>query len=651
MDNLAQVVENSFYTYAGMVIADRAIVDVRDCLKPSPRVLLYNQYRAKNFYNKPFVKSASLVGDALKTFYYHGDTACYEMYCRMAAPYAMRYPLNLFHGNYGTLEEGRPAAMRYTEMKLSDLATNCLFEGLDKKAISVWRDNFDETDKSPTCFPSIGYYNICNGAVGLAIGVSSSIPQFNLVEVNKALIKLIRNENVSFDEIYCAPDFATGGTIINAAEVKESLKNGQGKACHIRATIEYDSNKNELIVTELPYGVYSKTIVKQVQEKIQENPDYGISRIYDNSADKAEIVFELEKNVSPTIMINKLYKDTSLEYWFNINMVMLKKGRFPQVFSWKEACESYIEHIRECKINELKYELEVLLKKQHILQGLYKAIANIDDIISIIRNSDSSSSAKIELIKKFDFTKEQVDAILEIKLSKLAKLESIAIEKDLENNINQVEKINEIINSKEKLDNLLIEKLEYVIKKYGDSRRTKIIDLSLEKEEIDIIPLYYKIIGDKIKLSNKNESKAKVTTNVNDLFGVTTDGKIKKANMSTLLSQMSLENFFGTKVVAVFDEDAFYNSKYLIIATKKGYIKKISINNYNKTKRSSFKITKILDEDKIVGATLITNDIDISFSLSGRDLLEINTSMIKEVSKVALGEKKVKDKEILKLLE
>lgn len=614
MGKLENIVYDSFYTYAGMVIADRAIVDVRDCLKPSPRVLLYNQYRSKNFSNKDYVKSAALVGEALKTFYYHSDSSCYQMYCRMAAPYAMRYPLNNFHGNYGALSEGgQPAAMRYTEMRLSELSTKYLFEGLNHNAIAEWRDNFDETDQSPRCLPSIGYYNICNGSVGLGIGVSSSIPQFNLKEVNSAIIKLIQNPNCSDNEIYCAPDFATGGTITNANEVRKSIMAGTGAACCIRSTITYQAKEHELLISDLPFGVYSSTIVEQVKKLLAENEEYGITSIYDNSSDTAEIAFCLDKDANPTTIIRKLYKDTSLENYFSINMIMLDKGRFPKVFGWREACQAYIDHIRECKRREIQFDVDTLVARNHILEGLLIAIANIDEVIALIRGSETPSAAKRQLMEQYSLDEAQAQAILDLKLQRLANMEAIKVENEYNSNAAKMDELNNILGSQVEIDKLLIAALEEVAAKFGDARRTKLTNLLNESEE----PEEEKEVviswdSSTVKANTRSRKNLIRTTNRGTLLLVSSQGKMYRITVQDILNKGSekISTYLKDCGPAIFcgDLNQTIGSKYWMFATKEGFIKKSDIGEYNYYGRNGSKMLKLHEGDSVIACGPINDD-------------------------------------------
>ena len=441
MKDLYDVVRESFRDYAGAVISDRAIVDVRDCLKPSPRMLLYYQYKKKNRSDKPHVKSAKIVGGVLGDYYVHGDSSAYGIYTRMAQPFSMRYPLEDFQGNVGNLMGDPPAAMRYTECRLNQLASEYLFQGLDKNAVKIWKDNFDETETMPSVLPSVGFYNICNGSVGLGIGISSSIPQFNLREVNAALIRLIENPDSEFAAIYCAPDFATGGIITNAAEIRESIRVGKGTSIHIRGVAEYDAKSNSITITEVPYGVTTSLITSEINTIIENEPECGIEKYNDGTGLNAELTIYLAKDANPHTILKRLYKETSLESWFSVNMTMLEDGRFPKVFGWKEALQSYIAHMDECKRRELKFDMDALIHRNHILDGLKIALANIDDVVALIRNSESAAKAKIGLMETYGLDDEQAKAILDMKLQRLANLEAIKINKEFEENAAEIDRL------------------------------------------------------------------------------------------------------------------------------------------------------------------------------------------------------------------
>lgn len=609
MKDLYDVVRESFRDYAGAVISDRAIVDVRDCLKPSPRMLLYYQYKKKNRSDKPHVKSAKIVGGVLGDYYVHGDSSAYGIYTRMAQPFSMRYPLEDFQGNVGNLMGDPPAAMRYTECRLNHLASEYLFQGLDKNAVKIWKDNFDETETMPSVLPSVGFYNICNGSVGLGIGISSSIPQFNLREVNAALIRLIENPDSEFSTIYCAPDFATGGIITNAAEVKESIRVGKGTSIRIRGVAKYDAKNNSITITEVPYGVTTSLITSEINEIMEREPECGIEKYNDGTGLNAELTIYLAKEANPQIILKRLYKETSLESWFSVNMTMLEDGRFPKVFGWREACQAYIEHIRECKTREIQYDLDMLIYRNHILEGLLVAIANIDDVIALIKNSESSVDAKNNLMKKYHLDEDQAKAILDIKLQRLAKLEAIKINNELEKNISEITSLRYILNTPEELNRLLIDALNEVSKKFGDARRTKVLNIiDSEEEEEEEVPVMLRIVDNTISFTKKKLSGQIIeTTNLDTLIGFSADGKMYKVKVKEIPEGKGIKFaslFKVSNIIKVYSLGEINQKPFLYFSTKLGYIKKSNVSDYNYSGRSGTKTLKLRPDDAVTDVLL-----------------------------------------------
>lgn len=638
---LKEVVDENFSRYAGNVILDRAICDVRDMLKPAARMLMYSQREiTKNLSSKPFVKSARVVGDALGRYYTHGDSSCYGTYMRMAKPFAMRYPLEDCQGNSGTIiETGDEAAMRYTELRPSKVS-DYLFKSINKNTVSEWKDNFDETLKYPSILPSIGFYNIVNGTTGIGVSLSSSVPQFNLKEVNAALVKLIQNPECSFDEIYCAPDFATGGTIVNAKEVKEALRVGSGSACRIRATIDYDRKNHELVVSEIPYGVYTGTITDELKKIIEEDENYGIEGINDSSGKKVSYAISLAKDVNPWTMIRKLYKDTSLESFYTINMVMLDHGRFPKVFGWREACQSYIDHIRECKRREIQFDLDALIARNHILDGLKIAIAHIDEVVAIIRKSNSPADAKANLKVKFGLDDDQTKAILDMKLQRLANLEAIKINKEFDENEVEINRLNNVLGNQVEIDKILIEILQEVAAKYGDARRTKIYNAE-EAEEVEVkeIALTYMKEKDMVKPATRSSKNIFKTTTASTLIIVSEEGKLYKLPVSELLehpnTRLTVLLGISTPVLFCMPLEQIQMAQYWVFVTGGDFVKVSTVDEYNYGGRQGNKMLKLKENDKVVHCSVVDNLTD----LYRYDKARYDISKISPSGKAAMGTK------------
>ena len=502
--DMLSVIEDSFGTYAGMTIQDRAVIDARDGLKPSHRMCMYSLLLRKYTYKKPFVKSQECVGGAMADFYVHGDAACYDLLTRLARPYNMRYPLMGFKGQFGHIKTGKPSAARYTDMRLGELGCQ-LYEGIDEESVDIWFDNYSGTKQFPSVVPSLGFYNIVNGTSGIATAMASSIPQFNLREVNEAMIKLLWNPDIDFDEIYCAPDFCIGGTILNADSVKEILRYGGGEAVkgmkwgnkklgssvRMRATAEFNADENAIYFTEVPYGVYTHTIVEQIVKGINDGEIIGIAKdgIKDLSKNTANLKIVLEKGVNPSKMIKTLFKKTDLDSCYSINMIMLDHGTFPKLFSWKEALQAHLDHEIEIRTKIHQYHIKKITHRIHIIDGLLIAIANIDDVVQMIRFSDDKDQARIKLMNTYPLDEEQADAILKLTLSKLTHLESSSYEDEKAKLLIEKKSHEDVLADNKLLYSEIEKDLREIAKKYGDERRTRLTNFDFAGEEEDAEPI------------------------------------------------------------------------------------------------------------------------------------------------------------------
>lgn len=479
--SLDDVIDNSFGQYAGAVIQSRALVDVRDCVKPSTRQVLYCMFTDKFTHDKPFKKTLKAIGSCMR-LYIHGDASCEGIVMRSGQPFSMRYPLVEVEGSYGTLTEtGNWAAPRYTASRLSPLSDYLLKE-TDKYTVDEWVDNYDDTEKYPRILSSLGFYNIVNGTSGIASGLASSVPQFNLKEVNAAMVYMLEHKDIIFDDILCYPDFATGGTILNKDEVRESLKTGKGKGCIIRAKLEYDKKDNCIIVRELPYSVYTNTICNEI-EKItnDEETNPGIINLNDLTGEDVCIKIYLSRSANPKEVATYLFENTSLQKTYGINMTMLENGRYPKVFGWQEALTAHLKHEKQVYINMYNHQLDVLNYKLKITNGIIAAINKIDETVETIKNSSSTKEANEKLQSFLSIDENQAKAILEIKLIRLAKLEVNKLLKDKENLESEIERISSILNSNKLLKQEMIKRFNEVSEKFGDERRTKVVQKEITK--------------------------------------------------------------------------------------------------------------------------------------------------------------------------
>lgn len=668
-------IENAFLTYGASVAQERAIPDVRDMLKIGLRQGLYAQFTNKLTHKDKIQKAQKSVAAAMAQSYVHGDVAMYDTFIRAARPWSYRYPLEDVQGSYGNPSSpDSHAAARYVEMRAGEIS-DFFFTGLKKNAINEWYNNYDDTEQIPSVFPSIGFWNIVNGCSGIAVAMATSVPQFNLREVNEALIKIIQNSNVDFNDIYCVPDFATGATITNARAVKESLRYGKGESIRLQATLTYYPDQNMIQATNLPHGVFTNTIIDQLAELTEVNPNYGIEKVVDHTKKTADIRIYLTKGVNPKKMITKLYKDTALENWFSINMILLDKGRFPKVFGWREACDAYIAHIRECERNIIQFELDKALARKNIVDGLIKAYSIIDEIVALIRSSSTPAEASSKLISIYEFNEEQAKAILAMKLSSLTRLDIVKLEEEQEELARKIVEYQHLLNDATALDNELIKILKEVADKYGDERRTKITNIaSTEDEDIEAtkeeevgIMLFdnnmLRIVkkedlqggkrgkkGVNIKPpKNANLINTLYTTNLGLINAFTNYGRMyglsindldynKDYSIYELLTPQDNE-----KVILLIDATSFNAYNSLITISKNGYIKKSSTSEYTSRAKKGVAAVKLEENDILVGAYLSMKDNDKIFIVNSSgyyNFYEVNE--ISSTGRLTKGVKAIK---------
>ena len=657
-------IENAFLTYGASVAQERAIPDVRDMLKIGLRQGLYAQFTNKLTHKDKIQKAQKSVAAAMAQSYVHGDVAMYDTFIRAARPWSYRYPLEDVQGSYGNPSSpDSHAAARYVEMRAGETA-EYFFAGLKKNAIGgQWYSNYDDTEQIPSVFPSIGFWNIVNGCSGIAVAMATSVPQFNLKEVNEALIKIIQNPDIDFDSIYCAPDFACGSTIINAMAAKESIKNGTGESIRIRAKLDYIPDKNAIRATELPYGVFTNTIINELGELCETNDNYGIEKVTDHTKKEADIFIYLSKNANPKKMIDKLYKDTSLENWYPVNMILLDQGRFPKVFGWRQACDAYIAHIRQCKRNEIQFDLDKYLARLNVIEGLIIAAANIDDVVAIIRSSQTPAEASDKLIVRYSFNEEQTKAILAMKLSSLTKIDGIKLDNEREEVKQNISNCHYLLNDSTALDNELIKILREVADKFGDARRTKIMNLAeeetstelVEEKQVGVLVFNNNSIrvvpqedlpeakrgrkGAKLKLPKGIELvNTFYTTNLSSIAAFSDKGKMYSLSLAELdlNEDYSLYDIIAVEpqenIILIDDATAFYAYKNLITVSKQGLIKKTATKEYNIRNKKGTIAVKLADDDQLIGVHLSMSDDDkIAIAASNNlcvyySLIEVNAT-------------------------
>ena len=667
--NMKPVIESSFRQYAGAVLQSRALVDVRDCFKPSARQIFYCMQTDKFTHDKPFKKTLKAVGSAMRV-YIHGDSSCTGIIMRSAQPFAMRYPIIEVEGSYGNLMESENyAAPRYTSSRLSQLASR-LFEDIDKNVIDEWRDNYDDTEQYPTVLPSKGFYNIVNGTLGIGIGAASSVPQFNIKDVNEALIKLLWNPSIDFNEIYCAPDFATGAILLNEEQVKDSLKNGTGFACKLRAVIEYDTKERCLVATEIPYGVYTNTICGELEAILNSEDNPGIDRFNDLTGSTPLIKIYLGKNANVDRVIKYLYKNTSLQSHYGINMTMLENGRYPRVFGWKDALLSHIRHEEIVYRRGFEFDLGKINNRLHILEGLLIALANIEEVVQIIKGSTSTAAAREKLQEKFLLSDAQAKAILDMKLSRLASLEVKKLENEKAELLKEKERIEAILNNTELLYKEIEAGFRVVATKFGDARRTKIMNIEGEEDEpVEVKSLQLSLtnknnifvtessslytqkrggVGTKLKLGNGEYVMSSINIeNVDTVMFFTNTGNLYNCSATSLMlnTLVAIESICSVKgkekVVAISSMNKKSQKPHILFFTEKGMVKKSLVSDYN-TKRTTGVKALTLDDGDCIKSILFTDSEKVGILTELGNFVIIETKDIRAIGRTAKGVKAVK---------
>lgn len=663
-NNMTDIVKQSFAQYAAAVIQSRALVDVRDGLKPSARQIFYCMDKYKYIAAKPFQKTMAAIGDAMKHFYIHGDSSCEGIIMRAGQAFAMRYPLVEVKGNGGTLlSSGNWAAPRYTETRLSKLATY-LFADIDKDTIDDWRDNYADNEQYPSVLPTKGYYNIVNGSSGIATGMACSIPQYNLHELNNALIHLIDNPDCDFDEIYCAPDFATGAILYNEDDVKESMKNGQGFACKLRSVAQFDSKERCFTITEIPYGVYTNTICGQLEEIVNGEDNPGIERFNDLTGSTPLIKIYLTKKANPDKVLKYLFKNTFLQYHYGINFTMLDNGRFPRVFGWKEMLQSHIDHERVVYRRAFEFDLNKIKFRIHIIDGILICMTRIEEVIQTIRNSASSAAASVALQQNFLLDEAQAKAVLDMKLSRLAHLEVQKLENERDDLVSKAESIEKILSNEELFKEEIKKGWREVANKFGDARRTKILNISNEDETIEQKQLSLSFtnegavfvsetstlysqrrngVGSKFKL-DKGEFVVDtlIGNNTDEVLFFTQRGAFYHLKMGEfnigekqyLNSLLPINGDDEIKSATILSKDTEFSN--ILFLTKNGILKKSALSEYNLRRNTGVQALK-LDDGDLIASILILKDERVGILTKEGNFIIIETKDIRPIGRVARG--------------
>ncbi len=674
--------EKSFMDYAMSVIVSRALPDVRDGFKPVHRRVLYAAYGLNMFSNHPYKKSARLVGEVIGKYHPHGDSAVYETMVRMAQDFSMRYMLIDGHGNFGSIDGDSPAAMRYTEARLSKISDDIL-ESIDKDTVD-FVDNYDGSEQEPTVLPASFPNLLANGTNGIAVGMATSMPTHNLNEICSAIKAVINNPSITIDELMQnyikGPDFPTYGQIIGNNGIREYFNTGRGSVtirskCEIE---ELNNGKHNLVITEIPYNVNKTTLIEKIVDLVKNEEIKDITDLRDESnRDGIRIVIELKRDVIPEIVFNKLCKSTQLQINFSINNLALVNGK-PKILNLRDLIDHYLSHQHNIIIRKSKFELKKAEDRVHILEGLLVAVNNIDETIAIIKSSKDTEEAQTRLMEFLKLDEIQVKAILEMRLRVLTGLEHQKLTDELNKLLEIINDLNIIINSIDKRHEIISERLDYFSNTYGDARRTEILEgVSGNIDDEDLIPMedivitmsyngwFKRVPLDTYRLQHRGGTgilatktyeddsiqKLVISNTHSDLLFFTTEGKVYRirGHQVPIGSRQSkgvpANNFLNIekneKVVNLITINN-YDNGYLFFITKKGIIKRVNLTEFVNI-RSNGKIAITLDEGDKLFATHITSGNDEIFIGSNKaNVNRFHENTIRELGRTARGVKGIK---------
>lgn len=681
--NIVSEMRTSFIDYAMSVITDRALPDVRDGLKPVHRRILYSLYKNGLTASAKFRKSALIVGDVLGKYHPHGDVSVYDAMVKMAQEFSYRYPQVKGQGNFGSIDGDNPAAMRYTEAKMSKFAME-MIRDIEKDTID-YRPNYDATLNEPSVMPNAVPNLLLNGTLGIAVGMATNIAPHNLSEVVDACIYMIENDDASNEDlanIVQGPDFPTGGIAFNKADIAHAFATGRGGVvCRGEAEIaETKSGVYQITVTSLPYQVVRANFVESIASLVQDKKLEGIKSLDDLSAADTRVVITLKSGVNPQKVLNYLYKHTQLEQTFHYNMVALVDG-VPETLSLKSILGAFIGHRETVVRRRTEFDLKKAQDREHILLGLKKALDHIDRIITLIRGSKDAAAAKVNLIKEFKFSDLQADAILEMRLQKLAGLERKAVEDELKEKQKIIAELTALLASTKKIFKVIADELHEIKEKYGDERRTKIVaggtkqindeDLIPEKESVLVLtaggyvkrtdPSEYKVqkrggVG-VVDLETKEEDfvTSLLTTDTHsDLLFFTNNGKAYQIKMYDIpegkraTKGKSIMNFLSlgadekvTSVLAV-PKKAKEEKASLFLITKNGTAKKMSYDSFKDVRRSGIIAIKLDPKDELQTALRVQKGQSIILASSDGQSIRFAESDVREMGRTAGGVRAMK---------
>ncbi|MDD4688120.1 MAG: DNA gyrase subunit A [Eubacteriales bacterium] len=673
--DIEQRMREAFIDYAMSVIISRALPDVRDGLKPVHRRILYSMHEEHLTADKPFFKSATTVGNVIGRYHPHGDASVYDAMVRLAQDFSMRYPLIDGHGNFGSVDGDPPAAYRYTEARMSKLS-NVLLENIDKDTVD-FAPNFDEKRREPVVLPTRIPTLLINGSSGIAVGMATNIPPHNLTEVLDGVIAQIDNPEITVDELMeyiKGPDFPTRSFIMGRNGIRSAYETGRGKII-IRSKAEIEEHKDgtsSIIVTELPYQVNKKTLVESIAEMVKDKRIEGLSDIDDHSSDRIGIRLEifLKRDANPQVILNQLYKFTRLQDSFSINMIAIKDGK-PKTMGLKEILEQFIIFQEEIVTRRTQFDLDKAEARMHILEGLKIALANIDEIINIIRNS--YDDAKERLMEHFNMSDIQAQSVLDMRLGQLQKLNGEKIENEYNELFAKVNEYKELLGDRNKLMEKIKDELNEIRDRYGDERATEIcaavddIDFEdmIDDEECVVTMTNFGYVkrmpSDTYRQQNRGGRgitglQTREEDFVKDMFSCRTlshlmfftdKGRVyrlkayqipeasRQAKGTAVVNILPVET--GEKVTAVIPLDNFDEEKYLLMITRKGTIKKTPLGEYDTARKGGIRGIDLVEDDELIQVVVTDGNNDIIIGSHNGQAIRFNEKDVRPMGRVSRG--------------
>ena len=679
--NIEEEMKSKYIDYSMSVIVSRALPDVRDGLKPVHRRILFGMHELGIRSNTAYKKSARIVGEVLGKFHPHGDTAVYDAMVRMAQEWSLRYMMVDGQGNFGSIDGDNPAAMRYTEARMRKTTEDMLLD-IDKETID-WNDNFDDTLKEPSVLPARLPNLLLNGTTGIAVGMATNMPPHNLTEiVNGTIAYIEKRGDIEMSEIMDhvkAPDFPTGGTIYGVDGVKSAFETGRGRIV-VRGKVRFEENngRESIIVEEIPYMVNKSNLIKQTADLVNSKKLEGISDIRDESdRNGMRIVYDLKRDCIPNIVLNKLYKFTALQSSFSVNNIALVAGR-PRLLNLKELIQYFVEHRHDVLVRKTNFELKQAEKRAHILEGLLIALDNLDAIIKLIRSSRTPEDARNGLISNFSLSEIQAKAILDLRLQKLTGLEMDKIKTEHEEIMRRIERFKEILSDENLRYSLLVDDLKEVKEKYGDERRSNIEFSSSEVSIEDMIPNDEVLITIShlgyIKRTTLSEYRSQgrggvgskgattrdedfveemVMANNHDymlffseqgkcfwlkVYEIPEGSKTSKGraiqNIINLPKDDKIMAYINTKDLK---DEEYINSHFIMMCTKKGVVKKTSLEAYSRPRTNGINAITIREGDQLLEAKMTTGNSHIMMAVKSGKAIHFEEEKVRSMGRTAAG--------------